>query len=495
MSTAAEQKKRVAIIGGGCSGLACAWHLLQDSNNCDIHLYEQSSKLGGHANTVHIDKSDIDVDIGFMVFNDDNYPNMTSWFDALGVPSEASDMSLSVSLDRGKTVEWCSTSVAGMCANPSQLLRPGFYKFIAEMLRFNRDAAKILMLPKDDPNRVVTTAQYLRHNGYSEEFCSYYLIPMMAALWSASIEDVLQFPAEQLIGFLCNHKMLQVSREIQVDYYTALIACYFQLIMIVNSQIFDRPDWKTVAGRSKTYTLKMAEMLGERAHLSCPIVSVKQNYINGAVNSMKYELFTAGEESVGIFDEVVFACAPPIAAKMLALGSDEASTTKQLTEILNEVQYEDNAIYVHSDPELMPQSKAAWASWNCLGKSELLTTHTTASTNNTGAFEGGESGFGNRAIDHNGASVSKLEGENGRMRAVFVTYWLNKLQNLETENDIFVSLNPHSAPKESCVHHKVIMAHPQFTPQTLHAREMLEENFQGKDGLWFCGAWGGYGFQ
>mmetsp|Transcript_2918 Transcript_2918/g.4607 ORF Transcript_2918/g.4607 Transcript_2918/m.4607 type:complete len:1035 (+) Transcript_2918:148-3252(+) len=467
-TASAEQKKRIAIIGGGCSGLACAWHLLENNSDYDVHLYEQSFKLGGHANTVHIDKSNIDVDIGFMVFNDDNYPNMTAWFNALNVQSEASDMSLSVSLDRGKTVEWCSSSLAGMCANPLQVFRPGFYKFIAEMMRFNRDAAKILVLSKDDPNRVVTTAQYLRQNGYSEEFCSYYLLPMMAALWSASIEDVLQFPAEQLIGFLCNHKMLQV---------------------------FDRPYWKTVAGRSKSYTLKMAEILGDRAHLSCPITRVQQSHMNGSINRMMYELFTSDDESVGIFDEVVFACAPPIAAKMLTLSDYGTNTNaEQLCEILNKVQYEDNAIYVHSDPELMPQSKAAWASWNCLGKAELLSTHKTASSKNTGSFEGGESGFGNRANDDGDTTVSKLDGEDGRMRAVYVTYYLNKLQNLETDDDIFVSLNPHSAPKESCVHHKVIMAHPQFTPQTLCARETLEVQYQGKDGLWFCGAWGGYGF-
>ena len=207
-----KQKKRIAIIGGGVSGLSCAWHLISQSsgnNEYDVHVFEKSNKLGGHAHTVRMDEVStlpVDVDIGFMVFNDDNYPNMSKWFESLGVESENSDMSLSISLDGGHTVEWSSSGMSGLFANKWQLFKPQFYTFINEMLRFNKEAAQILTLPKNDPNRVITTAQYLRQNGYSDAFCKYYLLPMMAALWSASLEDVLQFPAEQLIGFLCNHR-------------------------------------------------------------------------------------------------------------------------------------------------------------------------------------------------------------------------------------------------------------------------------------------------
>ena len=203
--------RRVAVVGGGVAGLSAAWHLHTNSG-CDVHVLEASDKVGGHACTVPVPYGGgtVDVDIGFMVFNDANYPNMTRWFDAMGVESEPSDMSLSISLDGGDTVEWSSDSLSGMFAKRSQILSLKFHSFIGEMLRFNREASSILRLDPADPRRRVTTGQYLRDHGYSEAFAAYYLLPMMAALWSASIEDVLEFPAEQLVGFLCNHRMLQL---------------------------------------------------------------------------------------------------------------------------------------------------------------------------------------------------------------------------------------------------------------------------------------------
>lgn len=105
-------------------------------------------------------------------------------------------------------------------------------------------------------------------------------------------------------------------------------------------------------------------------------------------------------------------------------------------------------------------------------------------------MEGGESGFGSKILE---PDVNTLEGQNGRMKAVYVSYWLNKLQNLQTEQNIFVSLNPHVAPDNKLVYKKIVMAHPQFTPKTLKAREHLLGKYQGKAGLWFCGAWSGYG--
>ena len=108
-------------------------------------------------------------------------------------------------------------------------------------------------------------------------------------------------------------------------------------------------------------------------------------------------------------------------------------------------------------------------------------------------MEGGESGFG--SAQSTSTNEKELDGEHSRMKAVYVSYWLNRLQNLSTEQNIFVSLNPHSIPDESLTHKKLIFAHPQFTPATLCARDLVHSKFQGKDGVWFCGAWSGYGFQ
>lgn len=340
---------KVAIVGGGVTGLSAAWHLISQSqeNNSNkktynVTVFESEDRLGGHAYTMSVphdykkesslSSSSVNVDVGFMVFNYENYPNMTEWFKALGVKPEKSDMSLSVSLDRGKTVEWCSDGVAGLAAKKSQLLSPSFYKLIRDMLRFHKEAEKVLTYSSKDPRRFVSVGEYLRTHEYSDGFCKYYLLPMMAALWSASMEDVLNFPMEQLVGFLCNHKMLR---------------------------IFDRPQWMTVADRSLQYTSKMNSFIKSKenasVHLSTPIRKIVTTTNTG---KNEYELFTDDNKSVGSgFRHVIFACQPPITGNILSTSS---SSDKDLISLLKDIEYADNVIYLHSDSNLMPKSKAAW---------------------------------------------------------------------------------------------------------------------------------------
>jgi len=237
------------------------------------------------------------------------------------------------------------------------------------------------------------------------------------------------------------------------------------------------------------------EILGKSAHLSTPIVSMKNT--STAEEKDSYELFTTNSKSVGVFDEVIFACHTPTAKSILETAE---TTDKDLLDLVSKIEYADNVIYVHSDPKLMPARRRAWSSWNCLGQSKFLTRYKLESSKAKESFEGGESGFGNKGrLENSEESVvredSPLEGKDGRMKAVYVTYWLNRLQNLKTDKEIFVSLNPHEKPKLEMTHKMLLLAHPQFTPATLQARkQLLGEDFQGKDGLWFCGAWGGYGF-
>jgi predicted NAD/FAD-binding protein len=210
-----SNKKKVAVIGGGVSGLAAAWHLTENAKDTyDVQLFEDEDRLGGHANTVNADG--VDVDVGFMVFNLENYPNLVAWFDALGVPYENSDMSYSVSLDQGKTVEWSSDGLNGLLARRSQAFSPKFHSFVKDMLRFNATCTQLLMLPQDDPRRGMSIGQYLREHNYSEAFCSYYILPMIAAIWSSSVEEVMNFPAESLISFFANHKLASVNDRRQV---------------------------------------------------------------------------------------------------------------------------------------------------------------------------------------------------------------------------------------------------------------------------------------
>lgn len=260
-------------------------------------------------------------------------------------------------------------------------------------------------------------------------------------------------------------------------------------------------QWKTVSGRSQTYTTKVQQILGKRAHVSTPIEAMSQKS-NGALGGAKYELFAKNGESVGVFDEVVFACHSDTATQILktckALEAPDSMDGTSLIETMADIEYADNVIYVHSDPQLMPSRRRAWASWNCLGDSDMIKgayqPFSKSSQKKGEAFEGAESGFGNKANGEKETMTNVLEGKNGRMKAVYVTYWLNRLQNLQSSQEIFVSLNPHNPPDPSLTHKKTTLAHPQFTPSTLQARRSLAENFQGKDGLWFCGAWQGYGF-
>lgn len=444
-----KKSQRVAVVGGGVTGLSAAWHLLVNTRH-KVHLYEAADRLGGHAYTTNVNGTD--VDLGFMVYNHSNYPNLVAWFNALGVQEEDSDMSLSVSLDHGETVEWSSDGLNGLLAKRSAALSPTFHRFFFDMMRFNAEAADILTMAEDDPRKQVTVSQYLRTQGYSQAFCTYYLLPMMAALWSASMQDVLNFPAVQLIGFLCNHKMLQ---------------------------LLDRPVWKTVAGRSHQYTQKMETLLGDAVSVGTAIQSVTK------LADGTYKLVSSQGASA-VFDQVIFACHPPTAKTLLESG---AAAKQDLLDLLGQIEYADNVVYVHSDPKLMPKRRRAWASWNCLGKSKHMASLKPTAAGE--AFEGAESGFGNNAAN---VRSEELEGEQGRMKAVYVTYWLNRLQNLDTETDIFVSLNPHEKPDPKLTHKREILAHPQFNPATAAARKTLHDEHQGNDGLWFCGAWQGYGF-
>ena len=243
----------------------------------------------------------------------------------------------------------------------------------------------------------------------------------------------------------------------------------------------------------------MAKLLGpERARTSTPIVSMKRigesSEESGTDDCPQYELFSTDNISVGIYDHAIFACHSPTTACILQ-GSGLANEFT-LVDLLKHIEYADNVMYLHRDTSLLPCSRNARASWNCIGKSSLLTTHTRSAAYSHDAMEGSASGFGshigeNPNYDHDPA---KLEGIFGGMKAMYVTYYLNRLQNLKTNVPVMVSLNPHHPPKEKFTYRKFYMAHPQFTTSTLEARKKLQTSYQGLNGIWYAGAWQGYGF-
>lgn len=452
----------VAIIGGGITGLGCANTL--SKTGVSFTLFESSDSLGGHAHTYSDPQNRFPpVDLGFMVFNEPNYPNLIRLFEDLKVKTEPSDMSLSVSLGTGPNsnsnsksnsrVEWSSES-------PSALLQPQLYPMFADMVRFNREAAKILLLHSSDPRYNTTVSQFLREHGYSDSFSTFYLFPMCAALWSADYDDLRDYPIREVVSFLCNHNMLQLC---------------------------NRPQWLTVQNRSKSYVTALEANLGpDNVKKNCQVSSVVSVATATASSSERnlYQLFDSDQRSLGTFTDVVFCLPPSIAADMLTAHSPHAQPATLLATLRN-VQYNNSDIYVHSDVALMPQRRTNWASWNCIGSSGSRSSAKVT----RGSMEGSESGFGGVCQD-----PPEGEGEgNNHMKICFVTYWLNRLQTLKCDTNVFVSLNPHTPPPASKTFTTWKAAHPSFTAKTLAAREEILK-IQGKNQIYFAGAWQGYGF-
>jgi predicted NAD/FAD-binding protein len=324
--------KKVLVVGSGCSGLGSAWHL--NRAGWDVTMKEADSRFGGHANTVSVDGTEVDT--GFMVYNSLNYPNLIALFQELGVEGLDTEMGFSVSMDDGK-FEWCGDSLSGLLATPSNAINPAFYAMMRDILRFNKEALKALALPDNHPTRLITTGTFLEQHKFSKSFTNLYLVPMTAAIWSASTDGILGFPAITLFSFLNNHLLLQVTGHI---------------------------NWMTPAGRSKQYVQKIVEELGSRAQSSRPVESITRS-IHPATG---LDLITAVETNgeVSTYDNVIFACHPDQALRLL---SDASQFEK---DVVGSFKYSPNDTYVHTDVDLMPKAKSAWTSWNYIGNSAAV---------------------------------------------------------------------------------------------------------------------------
>ncbi|UNC15138.1 NAD/FAD-binding protein [Acidiphilium multivorum] len=394
---------RLAVIGGGIAGMAMAW--LARARR-EVVLFEAAPILGGHADTQHVrlGTQEIAVDTGFIVLNDRNYPNLEAFFRELGVATHDTDMSFGVSIGGGE-LEYGGGSLAQLFAQRRNLVRPRFLRMLRDVMRFNREAPSLLHATGDE-----SLGAWLDRNGYGRDFVEDHILPMGAAIWSASVEGMRAFPARHFARFFHNHGLLTLN---------------------------DRPQWRTVTGGSRRYVERVAATLGRRVRLSAPVRQVRR--AEGGV----IVVTDAGEET---FDEVVFACHADQALAMLA---DPAPQTR---EILGAVRFQPNRAVLHTDTALMPRRRAVWSSWNYLARD---------------------------AADHG--------------RAVSVTYWMNRLQGLRSERPLLVSLNPLVEPDPATVLRVRDYAHPQFDAAAMAAQERLGE-IQGRDGLWFAGAWTGWGF-
>ena len=310
-------RQRIAVVGAGISGLSCAWLL---SGAHDVTLYEADARLGGHAHTVEADG--VAVDTGFIVYNEVNYPNLTALFEHLAVPTKPADMSLAVSLDDGD-LEYGSKSLASLFAQPSILLRPRFWSMLRDLNRFYRTAPGHLATL--DP--VISLSQYLKDQGYGAALRQDHLLPMAAAIWSASIEGAGDHPAAAFIRFFENHDLLR---------------------------FIGRRSWRTVHGGSRVYVDALARAFLGRVRLDAPVTRILRS-----PQQVIVEDAAGGRET---FDQVVIAAHAPRALTLL----DEPSSEERA--LLGAFRYTPNTAVLHGDTRLMPRRRRAWASWNHLGR-------------------------------------------------------------------------------------------------------------------------------
>lgn len=311
---------KIAIVGTGISGLVCA-HLLHEGH--ELTLFEAADYIGGHTNTLDVETSSgrYAIDTGFIVFNDWTYPNFIKLLEKLGVPSQPSDMSFSVRCER-TGLEYNGTSINTLFAQRSNLVSPRFWRMLADIARFGRRAPALLDTPEEDPP--LTMGEYLEREGYSDAFRDLYIIPMGAAIWSASPGGMAEFPARFFLRFFKNHGMLNVLAA--------------------------RPQWRVVKGGSREYVKVIVRPFADRIRLNTPVRSV-------ARFDDRVELRLAGDR-VETFDHVI-----------LALHSDQALSTlsdptKAESEILGALPYQPNLAILHTDTSVMPKRRLAWAAWN-----------------------------------------------------------------------------------------------------------------------------------
>ncbi|MEK9605531.1 MAG: FAD-dependent oxidoreductase [Gammaproteobacteria bacterium] len=313
-----QTKPRVAIIGSGISGLTAAYRL---HNDVEVTVFEQNDWIGGHTHTVDVtlDDQTYAVDTGFIVFNEWTYPRFLNLLSELGLSHQDTDMSFSV-MSETTGIEYAGTNLSTLFAQRHRLFSPGYYRFLLDIVKFNKTAIDDLAHDRIDAS--ITLETYLKKLSLCNLFHSHYLLPMAAAIWSSDLNDVNQMPALFFIRFFKNHGLLSVT---------------------------DRPQWYTLPGGSRSYIAPLTEGFRERIRLNTPVVSVRNT-------SQGVEIVANKRKE--LFDIVVLASHSD---QSLALLDD---TEASLKSILQGIPYADNEVVLHTDRSQMPKSLRAWASWN-----------------------------------------------------------------------------------------------------------------------------------
>ena len=397
---------KIAVIGSGISGLSAA-HFL--SKKYKVDLFEKNDHFGGHSYTTEISLKDsnekISVDLGFIVFNKINYPNLVNLFEQLQVAYEKSNMSFSVSI-KHSNIEYSGSGFKGLFANKYNIFNLNFIKMVKEIFAFYKMADKM----KKENFENQTLGEFLKSKKMSNYFIKYHIIPMVSAIWSMPTNLAYEMPMSLFINFFQNHGLFKIK---------------------------NRPQWYTVSGRSKTYVKKILKTLNGEYFKNYEIRNVLRNK-NGV------RLYYGSSNEYFEYNKVIFAVH---ANEILKLINDPTENEKK---ILKNFQYKKNIAYLHSDENLMPYKKNVWSSWNSI-------------------------------LDKNDEKKN------------CVTYWLNKLQNLKTKKNYFLTLNPFIPIEDSKIIKKVEFTHPFYDLKMINAQKYLSE-LQGVNNTYFCGSYFGYGF-
>ena len=394
---------KIGVVGSGISGLSAAYYL---SKKHQVDLFEKEDHFGGHSHTIDllIDEKKISVDIGFIVFNHKTYPNLIKFFDENKVHIEKSDMSFAVSVKDTK-FEYCGRGLKGIFANKSNLFNKSFLKMFFDILKFYKNCERINQF-----DQKITLGDYLVKNKLSDSFINFHLIPMVSAIWSMPPYEASKMPLKFFLKFFQNHGLFKLK---------------------------NRPQWYTVANRSRTYVAKVLSSISGEHY---------KNYnVNRLIRrSNGIDLYYGDKSEFFSYDKVVLASHADQALSII----DEP--TKEEQEILSKFKYRENIAVIHTDESIMPNNKDIWSSWN--------------------------------------SSVDKNNVENNS-----ITYWLNLLQNLDFNKNIFLTLNPNFKINEDKILKKVNFTHPYFDQSALDNQDKLK-SLQNKKNLLFCGSYFGYGF-
>ena len=396
---------KIAVVGAGISGLSAAYYL---SKKHKVDLFEKENQFGGHANTIKVaynPNKEIPIDIGFMVFNKQTYPNLINFFLENKIEIEKSDMSFSVTVENSG-LEYCGKGLGGIFSNKKNLFNPKFLKMFFEILSFYKNCEKIEIKKISS----ITLGEYLTEIKISEYFINYHIIPMVSAIWSMPPYEAKQMPLSFFLSFFKNHGLFKIK---------------------------DRPQWFTVTNRSKTYVDKIIGQVSGEHFKNYNINKITRNDLGA-------KIFYGEENEFFEYDKVVIATHADEALKIIDNPTlDEKS-------ILRKFKYRANTAVIHFDASVMPKNKKAWCAWN-----------------------------------------SSMDSNNNEKTAV--TYWINQLQNLKIDRNIFLTINPFKEIPNDKIFKKVVFTHPYYDTEALTNQSNLHK-IQNKKHILFCGSYFGYGF-